>query len=112
MNPQTAYAAVVSESDTEAAAHRLIEVYDCILRANAVRNRDGALHGLALLRASLRPDNDPALAHNLARIYDQVERAIREKRHAEAGRVIEEVRGLWLARMRCDTLRKHENNEL
>ena len=92
------------ENAPEAAARRLLAVYDTAARAAIRQDRDTVLQALSLLRVTLEPAPSPEVALSLAAIYSDVEQAVSAADFDAAARILEELKGLWHARFRLDGL--------
>jgi len=100
------YYANFKKNDPGAAADRMLEVYQIIIEANAQGHTETVKHGLALLKNSLDPEQDPILARLLHKLYLSAEAALDAGDPAITGEIIETLKGLWDARLKCDQLAK------
>lgn len=101
--PRNPYQSTAADSP-QAAAERLLQVYDLACKAAIAKDKQTIEHALALLRSSLNPSASPQLALSLAQVYRDIDHALRQDDFPTASRLLEETRGLWRARLKLDQL--------
>lgn len=101
--PRNPYQSTAADSP-QAAAKRLLKVYDLACQAAIAKDKQTIEHALALLRSTLNPNASPQLALSLAQVYRDVDRALHNDDFPTASRLLEETRGLWRARLKLDQL--------
>ena len=87
-----------------AAGQRLLEVYAIAARAAREKQPEPVRHALALLRSTLDAAASPEIALSLAALYHDIETAVDAGDFDTATRMLEELKGLWQARIRADRL--------
>ena len=90
----------------EAAGQRLIRVYELAIDAARRENAWGVRHCLGLLRHTLDPAADPNIALTLSELYTDCEQIIALKDFGQLMEILEHVKGLWIARMKLDSLQR------
>jgi hypothetical protein len=96
------YQAQEQVANQDAAIQRLLELYSIAIEANASGEQETLAHSLALLKKTLNPNANPALAGELAALYTAAEKAAKNKQPARAAEILETLRGFWIARTRIE----------
>jgi hypothetical protein len=91
---------------SNAATERLLEVYNIAIVANVSGDKETLAHSLALLKTTLNPDEDLLLAQILFDLYTLVEAASSRGEPETAAKILETLRGYWLAKKHIEQLKK------
>jgi len=85
---------------------RLLEVHQVACDAAIRKDAETIRHALALLRSTLQPAHAPELALSLMAVYEDIGKAVEKEDFATAAGLLEELRGLWKARIRIESFRQ------
>ena len=99
------YHAQAQAANRDAAIQRLLELYSIAIEANASGDQETLAHSLALLKKTLNPKANPALARELAALYTTAAQAAQNQQPALVAEILERLRGYWVARARIE--KKH-----
>lgn len=94
-----------SQNDSqEAAGQRLVRVYELAIESARQKNDQGVRYCLSLLRHTLDPSSNPEVVLTQSQLYNDCEKILNREDYPKLMEVLEHIKGLWVARMRVDSL--------